>query len=113
MENRGGKRKRAGRPLATKTLLTQRINEEIAKRVHEQIGPMIDAQIRSVLADKSNTTAFRILLEYSAGKPKETIELESNILPCENAEWMAKVEASLEKAYGRGVSRRDNQNSSL
>jgi len=111
MENRGGKRKRAGRPLATKTLLTQRINEEIAKRVHEQIGPMIDAQIRSVLADKSNTTAFRILLEYSAGKPKETIELESNILPCENAEWVAKVESDINKIYGRGIDKNEQRSS--
>ena len=100
MENRGGKREGAGRPLATKTLLTQRINEEITKRVHEQIGPMIDAQIKTVLAEKSNTSAFKMLLEYSVGKPKETIELESNTLPCENAEWMATIEASIKKVYG-------------
>ena len=109
MENRGGRREGAGRPLATKTLLTQRINDEITKRVHEQIGPMIDAQIKSVLAEKSNTTAFRILLEYAVGKPKETIEIESD----ENKLINIDIGAILEKAYGRGVSRRDNQVSSL
>ena len=112
MENRGGTREGAGRPLATKTLLTQRINEEIAKRVHEQIGPMIDAQIRSVLADKSNTTAFKILLEYSVGKPKETVELESSNLPCENAEWRAHVSAMIKKVYGKKTDKNE-QTSSL
>ena len=101
MENRGGKRPGAGRPVATKTLLTQRINEEITKRVHEQIGPMIDAQIRSVLAKKSNTTGFKTLLEYSVGKPKETIGLEGsgdNPIMIQT-DFLAKIEDDLKKVY--------------
>ncbi|MFA6404603.1 MAG: hypothetical protein WCW03_01220 [Candidatus Paceibacterota bacterium] len=102
MENRGGKREGAGRPLATKTLLTQRINEEITKRVHEQIGPMIDAQIKTVLAEKSNTSAFKMLLEYSVGKPKETIEL-GNVENKQfqlNAKLNAVLTSSINKIYG-------------
>ena len=62
-----------GRPIATKTLITQKVRERIAQKIAEHLDPMIDAQIQ-LATKQANTNAFRFLLEHSIGKPKETIE---------------------------------------
>ena len=80
-----------GRPLATKTLITQKVRERIAARVAEQIDPILDglinAAIGKIALEKTDTkgrvyytdvppdtNAARLLLEHSIGKPKETIQ---------------------------------------
>jgi len=90
-KNNGGARKGAGRPVLTKTLITQRLKDLLAKRVEARFGPMIDAQLDSaigIMLQKSDrktgnlyyqdeapsTNAAKFLTEQLLGRPKESIE---------------------------------------
>jgi len=66
-------KRKVGRPIATKTLLTQLIRERIVQKVAEYLDPIIDAQVQAAIKE-SNTNAARFLIEHSVGKPKETVE---------------------------------------
>jgi hypothetical protein len=85
-----------GRPVATKTLLTQMMRERIAQKIAEKLDPIIDAQISAAIGNlvltrtdfkgrKSvselapDTNAARLLFEHSIGKPKETIQYQGAI----------------------------------
>jgi hypothetical protein len=84
-------RPKRGRPIATKTLITQKIRERIAQSVAEKLDPILDglinAAIGNITLEKTDsrgkvyytdvppdTNAARLLLEHTIGRPKETIQ---------------------------------------
>ena len=44
-------RPKRGRPIATKTLITQKIRERIAQRVAEKVDPILDALIHAAIGN--------------------------------------------------------------
>ena len=82
--------KKGGRPVASKTLITQKIRERIVEKLYERIDPLIDAQLNSAigvilkktdnkglhhyLEEAPSTSAARFLVEQVLGRPKESIE---------------------------------------
>ena len=72
--------KKGGRPKGSKashTLDAERAKEYIVKRVTAELEPIITKQIEQ--AKIGDGIARRDLLDRAYGKPKETVELESDI----------------------------------
>lgn len=82
--------KKGGRPIASKTLITQKIRERIIEKLYERIDPLIDSQLNSAigiilkkvdgkglahyLEEAPSTSAAKFLMEQVLGRPKESIE---------------------------------------
>lgn len=82
--------KKGGRPIASKTLITQKIRERIVEKLYERIDPLIDSQLNSAigiilkkvdgkglvhyLEEAPSTSAAKFLMEQVLGRPKESIE---------------------------------------
>jgi hypothetical protein len=80
-----------GRPIATKTLVTQMVRTHLVQRIAEEFDPIVDSLIQAAIGGilitrtnssgrktvsitKPDVSAARLLFEYAIGKPKETIE---------------------------------------
>ncbi len=82
--------KKGGRPIASTTLITQKIRERVIVKLHERIDPIIDSQINSAIGiilkkidskglsyyseEPPNTSAAKFLIEQAIGRPQEKIE---------------------------------------
>lgn len=83
--------KKGGRPIASATLITQKMRELMAQRVEARFGPIIDAQIDAAIGIVSekfdrktgelyyveegpSTNAAKFITEQVLGRPKETVE---------------------------------------
>lgn len=82
--------KKGGRPIASKTLITQKIKERIIEKLYERIDLLIDSQLNSAigiilkkvdskglvhyLEEAPSTSAAKFLMEQVLGRPKESIE---------------------------------------
>ena len=82
--------KKGGRPVASTTLISQKIRERVIEKLHERIDPIIDSQINSAigiilkkidskglahyLEEPPNTSAAKFLIEQAIGRPQEKIE---------------------------------------
>lgn len=84
--------RKGGRPIATKTLITQKIKDIMAKKLYERISPIIDAQLDSALGvttehfdrkkgnlfyveHEPNVNAARLMIEQVVGRATEKVEL--------------------------------------
>lgn len=96
----GGHRANAGAPVKASTLIARRIKDRITEKLNAQIDPIIDAQIEAsigrmklnrldidrygnVSSSTSETApsfqSAKLLLEYSIGKPKESLEIKGQV----------------------------------
>jgi len=82
--------RKGGRPVASKTIITQMMRERIAEKLYARINPLIDAQLNSAIGimlkkvdskgmpyyseESPNTNAAKFLVEQALGRPKESIE---------------------------------------
>lgn len=69
----GGARPGAGRKKGYKAIAAEKANAYIAKRVSDELAPIIDVAIDQ--AKKGDITARKDLLDRAYGKPKETLDL--------------------------------------
>ena len=73
MATLGGKRPGAGRKKGFKALERERALEYIAKRVSEDLEPIMDKAIDQ--AKKGDATTRKDLMDRAYGKPKESVEI--------------------------------------
>jgi hypothetical protein len=83
--------KKGGRPIASKTLIAQKIKERMAEKLYERMDPIIDAMLdkaEGVLLEVSteggktyqrghlpDSVAFKTLLEHVLGRPNQFVEV--------------------------------------
>lgn len=70
--SKGGKRKGAGRKKGYKAIEAEKAREYIAKRVSDELDPIITKAIAQAKA--GDGTARRDLMDRAYGKPKEVVE---------------------------------------
>ena len=75
---KGGYRPGAGRKKGFKAIESEKAREYIINRVSEELGPIIDKAIEQ--AKDGDQTARRDLLDRAYGRPRETVEVQSDII---------------------------------
>lgn len=95
--SRNGKNNKGGRPKGTIAKSTARaieIKEIISQRLREEIGPILDAQIKK--AKEGDMPQFKNMLEQVVGKPVESIKLSGD----EENPVVVDITSILSKSYG-------------